>query len=415
MNGSDPSPVAWGGTPLHPALRSFLQGRPVDLPLRLPGEPAAGNGAAYADEDDKRLKTPHYARSCQPDGASMQVLLVSPPSPFVATVEEVLHQIDPRCRIVRAVREPKAALAQAKTASLVLVDLDDDTEGARALVRTLSAGRGGTPIVALSSSLERGVIDRALAAGALGYLPKTYSRLLVEGVLRLVLGGEGFRPQTSGQSARRGRPPGRAGDRTPEQDDASGLTPREKEVLAEVALGSTNLDIGNRLGMREATVKTHLHTIFGKLNVKNRAEAALRGARMSEIQQQQIEEAEQGRLNLSWLQPEMSHRRMRPGQWIFRLGDVGSELFYVQRGRVRLPELDLTIGPGEVFGEIGIFTPDHKRTCSALCETEADLLSLSSGQVRRIYFTNPHFAFFILALVATRLMADRRRARSQAG
>jgi two-component system nitrate/nitrite response regulator NarL len=100
---------------------------------------------------------------------------------------------------------------------------------------------------------------------------------------------------------------------------------------------------------------------------------------------------------------------MRAAEWIFRQGDVGTELFYVQRGSIVLPEIGVTIQQGGVFGEIGIFTPESKRTCSARCETEVDVFSLSSGQVRRMYFANPQFAFFIITLVATRLTADRRR------
>jgi CRP-like cAMP-binding protein len=152
-----------------------------------------------------------------------------------------------------------------------------------------------------------------------------------------------------------------------------------------------------------------VYNIFGKLNVQNRAEAALMGARLGEVQRQQMQEAESGRLNLGWLQAEMSHRRMRKGQTIFRLGDVGNALYYLQRGSVRLPEIGATVQPGEVFGEIGVFTPEHKRTCSAVCEADSELFSLSSEQVKRIHFANPQFAFFILHLIATRLMADRKR------
>jgi len=156
-------------------------------------------------------------------------------------------------------------------------------------------------------------------------------------------------------------------------------------------------------------VKLHVHNLLEKLKVRNRAEAALSGIRVSDIQQKQIEEAERGRLDLSWLHPEMSHRRMRAGQWIFRLGDAGSELFYVQRGSVGLPEVGEKIERGGVFGEIGIFAPERSRTSSARCETEVDLFSLSGDQVRRTYFANPRFAFFMITLVAARLMADLRR------
>lgn len=395
---------------LHPALTSFLhRARREMLAAQTPEAPLLGADAWVALDDNSQETLQHDA-AFHSNGATMQVLLVSPPSPFSTTVAEVLHRIDPGCRITHAARMTRNALQRVEKASLALIDLDAFTEEGEALIRELAARPGRLPIVALSSSLENGFIDRALEAGAVGYLPKTYAEPLIEGVLRVVIGGEGYRPQGErSKAAKRGRPPAPAPNGVAEAQDVSGLTPREKQVLIEVARGCTNLEIAKRLDMKEPTVKTHLHTIFRKLNVQNRAGAALCAVRMTDIQQAQIEEAERGRLNLSWLQPEMSHRRMRQGQWIFHLGEPGNELYYVQRGKVALPELGVTVGPGEVFGEIGIFAPEHKRTSSARCETEVDLFALSSEQVRRIYFVNPQFAFFIVTLIATRLMADRRR------
>lgn len=201
----------------------------------------------------------------------------------------------------------------------------------------------------------------------------------------------------------------RTSEHLPSVGNLARVTRREKEVLVQLAKGHTNLEIAKQLGIQESTVKLHVHNLLEKLKVRNRAEAALSGIRVSDIQQKQIEEAERGRLDLSWLHPEMSHRRMRAGQWIFRLGDAGSELFYVQRGSVSLPEVGEKIERGGVFGEIGIFAPERSRTSSARCETEVDLFSLSGDQVRRTYFANPRFAFFMITLVAARLMADLRR------
>lgn len=53
------------------------------------------------------------------------------------------------------------------------------------------------------------------------------------------------------------------------------LTPKEKEVLALVAKGSSNQEIADKLCVRDVTVKTHLNSIFKKLKVTNRTQAVL--------------------------------------------------------------------------------------------------------------------------------------------
>lgn len=51
------------------------------------------------------------------------------------------------------------------------------------------------------------------------------------------------------------------------------LSPRQLEVLLLVAYGFTSREIGERLGVTEETVKTHLRWIFGRLSARNRAHA----------------------------------------------------------------------------------------------------------------------------------------------
>jgi DNA-binding NarL/FixJ family response regulator len=371
---------------LHPSLMSFLH-----APL---GNPV---GAAAVDTPDA-LSDPAAAEATQAHFA-----LIAPASPFVETVLQVLKSIDPDCRITQHTAVAEIPAGGLEKATFALIDVDRDDAGAETLVQELSAVTA-SPIVAMSEAEDSEIIDRILRAGAVGYLPKTYPAQLIEAVLRLIKGGERFRPHAADtETPRRGRPPKAARQSDSSLAALAGLTPRQRDVLLQLARGASNLDISRELNMREGTVKTHLFTIYRKLGVSNRAQAALYGMRMSELQQEQMQEAEKGKLDLSWLQPEMSHRRMKAGQWIFHQGDMGHELFYLQRGRVSFPEIGASIGAGEVFGEIGIFSPGHKRTCSARCETDVDLFTLSSGQVRRIYFGNPQFALFILTLVATRL------------
>ena len=56
-------------------------------------------------------------------------------------------------------------------------------------------------------------------------------------------------------------------------DDASGLSERETQIMAWVAMGKTNSEIGAILNISGFTVKNHMQRIFQKLNVFNRAQA----------------------------------------------------------------------------------------------------------------------------------------------
>ena len=59
-----------------------------------------------------------------------------------------------------------------------------------------------------------------------------------------------------------------------DQDDPFGLTPRERQVLALVARGATNREIGAELFMAEKTASVHVSRILSKLDVRSRTQAA---------------------------------------------------------------------------------------------------------------------------------------------
>ena len=60
------------------------------------------------------------------------------------------------------------------------------------------------------------------------------------------------------------------------QSYVKSLSERELEVLQWLASGASNREIGQRLYIAESTVKRHVYNIFGKLNVRNRTQAAVR-------------------------------------------------------------------------------------------------------------------------------------------
>jgi DNA-binding CsgD family transcriptional regulator len=227
-------------------------------------------------------------------------------------------------------------------------------------------------------------------------------------VLELALSGASHRPDlpaVNGAPATQAAPA--ASTIGPLANGGEPLTPKQVEVLSYVAAGMSNRQIAGRLKIAEGTVKLHMNSIFKKLNVERRGEAIVLARRMEEIQRQQVEQGQRGDLVLDWLLPHVGHRRLKQGEILFRKGDPGHELFYLQRGRVSLDEIDVEMGPGQIFGEIGVFAPGRTRTSTARCLTDVELFCLNSEQVKSIYYLNPQFALHIVTLLAQRLVEER--------
>jgi CRP-like cAMP-binding protein len=108
----------------------------------------------------------------------------------------------------------------------------------------------------------------------------------------------------------------------------------------------------------------------------------------------------------------MKPESKRQGELLFRKGDPGQTMYFIQKGRIALPEIGVEMTDGELFGEIGIFTPDQTRTCTARCETDTKLFSLTADQAERLFFEYPQFAYHITQLIARRLRADSMRSRA---
>ena len=78
-----------------------------------------------------------------------------------------------------------------------------------------------------------------------------------------------------------------------------------------------------------------------------------------------------------WLLPHMKRRRFKAGEVLFRKGEVADKLIYIASGQLRLAEIDRTVGPGELLGEIGLFSPDKLRTQTLVCETDGELYEMT--------------------------------------
>ena len=142
------------------------------------------------------------------------------------------------------------------------------------------------PVIVVSVRENIAAIRNALAAGAMGYIPKTSSPDVMMSAIKLVLsGGVYVPPHVLGSTSKSEEQAQELGIETEtlgssiEQGYAQ-LTQRQQEVLDLMALGKSNRDIANELGLTTGTVKMHSSRIFKTLNVQNRTEAVAKFAQL---------------------------------------------------------------------------------------------------------------------------------------
>ncbi|KUJ64179.1 LuxR family transcriptional regulator [Streptomyces albus subsp. albus] len=125
-------------------------------------------------------------------------------------------------------------------------------------------GCPGTKVVIVTTYEDDADILRAVEAGAAGYLLKGTSRQeLIDAVHSAARGETVLTPSLAGKLFR------------PRPAEPAALSGREREVLGLVSRGMTNAEIGTRLFISEATVKTHLLRSFKKLGVSDRTAAVM--------------------------------------------------------------------------------------------------------------------------------------------
>ena len=152
---------------------------------------------------------------------------------------------------------------------VVLMDVSmpgmDGVEAARRLVEA----DGRQRVVMLTMHIDRDVIDRAIRAGAVGYLTKDSS--ISEVILAIQLAANGDRPMSPRLAA--------AMLDEARREDAL-ISVREEEVLQLVADGFGTNEIAERLYISGKTVKNHLASIYEKLNARDRTQAVLMAVKM---------------------------------------------------------------------------------------------------------------------------------------
>jgi DNA-binding NarL/FixJ family response regulator len=153
--------------------------------------------------------------------------------------------------------------ARALRPDVVLMDLQMPELDGPAAIATLRDQAPEVRVLVLTTFGTDADITRAVDAGATGYLLKDAPREQLFGAIRAAARGEAvLSPSVATRVLGRMRAPAE-----------EALSSRELEILGAVARGLSNKEIGRQLYVSEATVKTHLLRVFGKLGVDDRTAA----------------------------------------------------------------------------------------------------------------------------------------------
>ncbi|MFC3835580.1 MULTISPECIES: response regulator [Deinococcus] len=176
--------------------------------------------------------------------------------------------LDPRIEVVGEAANGEEALAEADALipDVIVMDLMMPVMDGITATRHLRRRLPETEIIALTSTLEEHKVNGAIEAGAISYMLKDASSDTLADAIHAAARGEvRLHPEAAKRLVRDFR-----GGEMRET-----LTPKETIVLQLIAHGHSNRDIAADQGVSEATVKTHVSRLLGKLGLESRTQAAL--------------------------------------------------------------------------------------------------------------------------------------------
>jgi two-component system, NarL family, response regulator LiaR len=144
-------------------------------------------------------------------------------------------------------------------------------------IRRIRERAPAVKVIALTASIDEARMMGALRAGAVGYVRKDAEPEVLLAAVRAVARGKTYiDPSVSRQILHAA-------------DPHEELTPREMEVLRQLALGRSNKEIADALTIGDETVKTHVGNVFSKLEVENRAQAIVQALKRRLVSLEELE------------------------------------------------------------------------------------------------------------------------------
>lgn len=188
---------------------------------------------------------------------------------------------EPDMRLVAAYADAESAIADVpqQTPDVLVVDIGLAPKGSNRLdgaqcVASLKALRPDVQALMLTVYDDHDRVMEALQAGASGYiLKRSPPAEILKAIKELRAGGAPLSMQVAKTIVDSFHGP-RPGSPRPDPKIET-LTRREREIVALLADGASSKEIAHKLGLTSGTVRAHLHTIYGKLGVENRTQAAV--------------------------------------------------------------------------------------------------------------------------------------------
>jgi DNA-binding NarL/FixJ family response regulator len=199
----------------------------------------------------------------------MNVLLIDDHPLFRQGMRSLIERMDTRARIVEAEScEAALALADGPDPGFDLILLDLALPGINGLegISRFRERFSTTPVVVISATFDSARVKQAIDRGAQGFIPKSTPPDVLMSALRLIFSGGVYVPASVMQEGSGTREPGR-------DSSLPNLTSAQTRVLQLLALGQSNMAIGNALEISDNTVRAHVSAILRALNVTNRTEA----------------------------------------------------------------------------------------------------------------------------------------------
>lgn len=170
-------------------------------------------------------------------------------------------------------------LVAAAEADVALMDVRMPGRDGISATREIVAAGSSTAVLVLTTFDDDDVLFGALGAGAAGFLVKNAAPEEIVDAVRRVAGGDAVLDRSVARRVFARFAPGESTDTVPTGAGGLGeierLTERERDVLWLMAQGMTNQEIADRLGVGEATTKTHVSRVLLKLGVRDRVQAVI--------------------------------------------------------------------------------------------------------------------------------------------